>query len=244
MLLDTSSSYKEVLDIIGLSPIGNNYNTLHKFIKLYNLSTDKIDENRKFMFNNANNNRNSNKYNTKEKILVALNENTCTVKSSRLLKYLIDYEIKEYMCERCGISEWNDMPITLELHHKDGNNKKNQLENLEVLCPNCHSQTNNFRFKNKKHKDSIGEQDLCPICNTNYKYLVSEMCQQCRNKEKEKNIPARETVKDLIRNKPFTQIGKMFNVSDNAIRNWCKKYKLPHRATDIQNLSDEEWKKI
>lgn len=240
--LDTSSSYKEVLDIIGLSPIGNNYNTLNKFIKLYELSTEKIDEKRKLMFNNVSSKHNSNKYSTKEKLLSALNENTCTAKSSRLLKYLIDFRIKEYKCEKCGISEWNNLPITLELHHKDGNNKKNQLDNLEVLCPNCHSQTNNFRFKNKKQKEKVSQYDLCPVCNTNYKSLASEMCQECRNKEKEKNIPAKETVKDLIRNKPFTQIGEMFNVSDNAIRKWCKKYGLPYKASDIKALSNDEWK--
>lgn len=40
-------------------------------------------------------------------------------------------------------------PIVLELHHKNGNTHDHRLENLEILCPNCHSQTDNWKFKNK-----------------------------------------------------------------------------------------------
>ena len=50
-----------------------------------------------------------------------------------------------------------------------------------------------------------------------------------------------EELKNLIRNTPFTQIGKIYNVSDNAIRKWCDNYNLPHRASEIKSYSDEEW---
>jgi len=53
-------------------------------------------------------------------------------------------------CNCCGINEWQGRPITLELHHKDGNHKNNSRENLEYLCPNCHSQTENWRKSHKK----------------------------------------------------------------------------------------------
>lgn len=52
-------------------------------------------------------------------------------------------------CEECGINEYNGKPITLEIHHIDGNNQNHVLNNLQVLCPNCHSQTHNFRVKNR-----------------------------------------------------------------------------------------------
>lgn len=58
--------------------------------------------------------------------------------------------LKENKCECCGISEWNGKPLNCELHHIDGNNANNNLDNLIILCPNCHSQTENFRSKNKK----------------------------------------------------------------------------------------------
>ena len=54
----------------------------------------------------------------------------------------------------------------------------------------------------------------------------------------------RDELKNLIRTLPFTQIGKQFEVSDNAIRKWCDKYNLPRRKQDINQISDEEWEKI
>lgn len=52
-------------------------------------------------------------------------------------------------CCECGILEWNNKPIILEIHHIDGDSKNNKLENLQLLCPNCHSQTDNHKSKNK-----------------------------------------------------------------------------------------------
>ena len=56
---------------------------------------------------------------------------------------------KWYSCSECGISEWNDKPITLQLDHIDGNADNNHEDNLRLLCPNCHSQTDTFGAKNK-----------------------------------------------------------------------------------------------
>jgi len=63
-------------------------------------------------------------------------------------------------CNHCGIDMWNGKTITLELEHKDGNHFNNIRENLEAICPNCHSQTDTWRGKNKgnnKHKISDDE---------------------------------------------------------------------------------------
>lgn len=56
--------------------------------------------------------------------------------------------------------------------------------------------------------------------------------------------PSREELKQLIRTMPFTQIGQLFGVSDNAIRKWCDAEKLPRKASDIKKYSDEEWNEI
>lgn len=58
------------------------------------------------------------------------------------------------------------------------------------------------------------------------------------------NNITREELKDLIRNKPFKEIGRMFNVTDNSVRKWCKRYNLPTRKMDINAISDEDWKSI
>lgn len=73
---------------------------------------------------------------------------------------------------------------------------------------------------------------------------VSTYCQNCYSKLRSEHIPNREELKNLIREKPFTQIGKQFNVSDNTIRKWCKKYNLPYRKTDIKAISSEKWNTI
>ena len=68
--------------------------------------------------------------------------------TTKLSKRLVKAGIKKYECEICGISEWNNKPITLELNHKDGCNGNHSLNNLELICPNCHSQTDTYRSKN------------------------------------------------------------------------------------------------
>ena len=141
-LLNESNTYGEVLEKIGLSVIANNFGTLKKYINLYGLSTELIDQKRKMIIAHP-------KY-TKQEFIDSLTDGTCTLKPHRILKKLIEYNLREYKCEKCGISSWNGDKIILELHHKNGNHSDNKIENLEILCPNCHSQTDNFRTKNIK----------------------------------------------------------------------------------------------
>ncbi len=53
------------------------------------------------------------------------------------------------MCEKCNISDWNGKELIFELHHIDGNKNNNVKNNLQILCPNCHSQTDTFRNKKR-----------------------------------------------------------------------------------------------
>lgn len=85
---------------------------------------------------------------TKQKILNADYESLSRVK----LKKRVLYE-QEEKCNNCGISEWMGQPFTLELEHKDGNRDNNKRENLECLCPNCHSLTSTWRGRNNALKD-------------------------------------------------------------------------------------------
>jgi len=65
---------------------------------------------------------------------------------------LIAAGIKRNCCESCGISRWRDQSLSLCLHHINGEPHDNRLENLELLCPNCHSQTPNFGVKNWRRR--------------------------------------------------------------------------------------------
>lgn len=74
----------------------------------------------------------------------------------RLKMRLFQFGIKNKICERCGLSNWLGKEIPLELHHKNGNNLDNRLENLEILCPNCHAMEPNYRGSNKiSHKNKL-----------------------------------------------------------------------------------------
>lgn len=141
-IVDESSSYKEIIEKIGLKPIGNNYKTINRLIRHYNIDTAKLAEKRKKLTAHAVETPYEDIFSGK---IVQM------IKPQKSIQYLVRTGRKKYSCEKCGISEWNGGKITLELHHKDGNHTNNRLENLEILCPNCHSQTENFRFKNKKH---------------------------------------------------------------------------------------------
>lgn len=67
----------------------------------------------------------------------------------KLKQRLLKKGLKKNTCQRCGIKSWNGLPINMELHHVDGSRTNHLLENLEMICPNCHSQTKNYRAKNK-----------------------------------------------------------------------------------------------
>jgi hypothetical protein len=55
------------------------------------------------------------------------------------------------MCSICGISSWNEKKINLDIDHIDSDNTNNLKENIRFVCPNCHSQTDNYKFYNRKH---------------------------------------------------------------------------------------------
>ena len=227
-MLDTANSFSDFFDKLGLCRKGNNLSTLKKIIKKYNLSTEQLDKNRKNFLSNCA--IKSNK--EAKKIEDILSNKVEFISSWHLLKKLVKGGLKEYKCEKCGIEEWNGKPISLQLHHKDGKRNNNELSNLQILCPNCHSQTETFGAKNMKNKKEDKRIEELKIL---------------KKTPKESKILTRvskEELKKLVREKSFVQLGKDFNVSDNAIRKWCKFYKLPTSSIEIKKYTDEEWEKF
>lgn len=87
-----------------------------------------------------------------------------TYQTHKVKKRLLGEGYKQHRCESCGLSEWMSNPVPLELHHRNGVRTDNSLDNLELLCPNCHAFTDNYRAKNiKKLSARLETTDVEPL---------------------------------------------------------------------------------
>ena len=137
-----SLSYAEVLRKIGLKVAGSNYDTVKRKISELSLDTSHMTGQ---AWNQGEKYRQVKPKQPMEEILV---EHSTYVNTNHLKQRLLNEGLKEKKCECCGNSEWLDMPIALELHHINGIKDDLRIENLQILCPNCHAFTDNYRGKN------------------------------------------------------------------------------------------------
>ena len=86
----------------------------------------------------------------KRKTALEYSQSSC-VKSYKLKNKIIEDGLKKKECELCGIKKWKGQDAPLELHHIDGNRFNNDLNNLQILCANCHSLTPNHSGKKLKN---------------------------------------------------------------------------------------------
>lgn len=128
----TSISYIEVLRKLKVNERGRNAETLKKKIKEYGISTTHFTG-RARVYRNG-----------KERSIQDYFTRNSTLQSSKVRIRLVKEGIVDYKCAICGLSMWRGKPIVLQLHHIDGDHHNNSLENLQLLCPNCHSQTDNY----------------------------------------------------------------------------------------------------
>jgi len=121
---------KEVYSMAGLMrkldliPRGGNYDSMRRLIQKLNIDTSHW----------TGQGWNKNKQ---------LKDWSSYTKAANLKKHLVF--LRGNKCELCGNEIWLNKPIKLEIHHKDGDRTNNNLDNLMLLCPNCHSQTDNWR---------------------------------------------------------------------------------------------------
>jgi len=159
-LIKNSSCISDVLRTVGYSTNGNTWGNriVKERMEKLNLSFTK---------------KNENYYN---KTIKPLELNEVLIKDSnynrtKLKERLVKEGIFKYKCACCGISEWQGKPLSLQLHHLNGINNDNRIENLQLLCPNCHSQTENFSSKGKgtaivRKASSLPKEDVDLIMNT------------------------------------------------------------------------------
>ncbi|MBF9221916.1 HNH endonuclease [Hymenobacter ruricola] len=137
-----SLSVRQVLGRIGLVPAGGNYKTVHSRIAKLGLDTSHFTG---AAWNQGGRYRSFGRKATLAEILV---ENSPYAFTHGLRGRLLKEGWKKHECEECGLSKWRDKPIPLELHHLNGKPNDHRIENLQLLCPNCHACTSNYRGRN------------------------------------------------------------------------------------------------
>ena len=130
-----SRSIRECLIKMGLSPYGGNYRVFKKTVEKLNINTEH------FLGQGWNKNNTPADVKPIEKYF----NNEIAITSYKLKKRILKEKIKPNKCEICGLSVWLSKPIPLELHHINCDNKDNRLENLLLVCPNCHALTDGYR---------------------------------------------------------------------------------------------------
>lgn len=225
---------------LGVKPIGGNYQTIKNKIKEYNIDISHFTGR---AWNQGKRYRMINKPKSLEEIL---KENS-PYQSFKLKERLLESGLKERKCECCNNTEWLGKPIKLELHHINGNHDDNRLENLQLLCPNCHSYTDTYRGRNKiryeekkekivlvtyeekKIKEKIEKpKRYCLTCGKELTNSQTKFCSnECAIQSYRKRVDKEELINALEANDyNLTKVGKIYNVSANAIKKWCKHYEI------------------
>lgn len=226
-LVRNCTSYKECIVKLGLSPrCSGNFQTIKKYIKLYNLDISHFKINN-FQIGNVPFNK--------------LNLDDILVKDSYTSRHIIKNKlykegIKEKVCEICGQDEnwFNGTKIVHILDHINGDAYDNRIENLRIICPNCNSTLDTNCSKNKVRRLYDSKKDEYKKEKTHKKCICgniisknSKMCNSCKGIKQRKvlNKPSYEELLKLIDAYGNTGTGKLYDVSEACIRKWLKKYK-------------------
>lgn len=218
-IVKNCNAVSEIVRQLGLKECGGSHSHISKLIKKFEIST--LHFNKKILYKNRQINKKFTKEKFIEKILIL---NGTGWQSHKIKLKLFEFELKERKCEKCSqIEIWFGEKLSLQLHHENANRNDNRLENLKILCPNCHSQTKTFSTTktNRKIKTPI-KVKLIKYCNCG-KIIKnrSKMCSECYHKQLRRvERPLYVRLKNDIKELGYKATGRKYGVSDNAIRKW------------------------
>ena len=138
----SSTSYRQILSQLGLKEAGGNYAALKRRIVELGLDTSHL----------TGQPWNKGLHRGPQLSIEDYLNNKRSIQSYKLKNRLLKAGIFKNRCYSCGLTSWKGQPIPLELEHKNGDHQDNSLDNLTLLCPNCHALTATYRGKNKKSK--------------------------------------------------------------------------------------------
>jgi len=201
--IEKSSSKKEVLEVLGLRAAGGNYSALERWCETHGLGLPKFIPSPPGMkaFENS-------------RVFI---ENSTYQNRSGLKKRMFELGV-ENKCAECGQGpEWNGKPLTLQLDHINGIHNDNRLENLRILCPHCHSQTETFCGRSKR---------FC-ACGTKVSKLNGR-CKPCAESQKPRKTkidwPSTEELIVMVKETSYLAVSRKLDVSDNAVRKRIKNH--------------------
>ena len=178
----------EVCRKIGWQPRGDNYKIVHKYLDEYGTDISHFKRARTNIGNVLNKEREKKaEYYLKEKSYV---------KTSSLKWKLFSEGLKKYKCEKCGCTHWEGKQLALQLHHINGDDTDNRLENLQILCPNCHSQTDNYCGRNAVRNTTV-KRYYCKACYKEIEKTPSGLCDECYNKLVENKLDLSNAPKEI-----------------------------------------------
>ncbi len=140
-----AKSWRQVLTHLGLRPAGGNYDQIHQYVKEYQLSTTH--------FTGKAWNKGMRGIGKPRISLEVILVKGSFFQSYKLRNRLFQAGLKPKQCEQCGWAQRSqDGRLPLELDHINSDRTDNRLDNLRILCPNCHSLTSQYRSRKDKRK--------------------------------------------------------------------------------------------
>lgn len=217
-----SFSVSDLMTKLGLVPMGGNHNHYKRRITNLGIVFKKRESTARIK-------RNINDY-------LVLNGPSIT--TYKLKKRLLREGLKTNICEICGQGPiWNGLPLVLQLDHKDGNKRNNTLYNLQILCPNCHTQTETYavvktvRMPRELSDGIVRETNrnkyFCKCGAEIYKQNKTGLCRKCHEVQfppprKISNCPERDVLLAEVASLRYNGVSRKYGVSYNTVRKWVK----------------------